>query len=394
MSLFYYKDKLIASLRIKIIIILITIILIILMFPHGESIESDITIGSVWIHDDLIASTTFEILKDPKLYIKEQNQAVNQIRPIFVQNETIQKYFADSLEKSNIILSKIIKKKSSLKNKPTFLSNTSYAALLKYGGSHINLSGSRNNTFEGILNISKAILNDIYEQGILNLMKNEITQDSITIRMGKFEIFQPKSRFLDRQSINEKINIFLQNHIGYNIELNEAIEEYISNFVKPNLLYDYRLTETAIKTAKEKIPRNIGIVNENERIVAKHDRITPEIKLKINSYKIAKDEEKGIWGKISQNIGKFLHIIIIMSLFVIYLYLFRKKIYNDNLKLALISLVILFICFSIGYVKLIPSPKKGVIPFLLKLHDFEVSFTKFIWLPFEIFKSKKSTDIP
>jgi putative nucleotidyltransferase with HDIG domain len=110
------------------------------------------------------------------------------------------------------------------------------------------------------------------------------------------------------------------------------------------LLYDYRLTETAIKTAKEKIPKNIGIVNENERIVAKHDRITPEIKLKINSFKIAKDEEKGFWGKISQNIGKFFHIIIIMSLFVIYLYLFRKKIYNDNIKLALISLIILFIC--------------------------------------------------
>jgi hypothetical protein len=314
------------------------------MFPHGESIESDITIGSIWVHDDLIASTTFEILKDPKLFTKEQNQAINQIRPIFVHNENIQKLFADSLEKSNTNLLKIIKKNSSLKNKPTFLSNTSYAILLKNSNSLINFSGSRNKTIEGIFTISKTLLNDIYEQGILNLMQNEITQDSITIRMGKFENIQPKSIYLDRQSINEKINILLQNHIGNNIELNEAIEEYISNFIKPNLLYDYRLTETAIKTAKDKIPKNIGIVNENERIVAKHDRITPEIKLKINSYKIAKDEEKGFWGKISQNIGKFFHIIIVMSLFVIYLYLFRKNIYNNNLKLALISLIILFIC--------------------------------------------------
>jgi len=313
------------------------------MFPHGESIESDVAIGSVWVHDDLIASTTFEILKDPKLLLKEQNQAVSQIRPIYVRNSNIQKLFTDSLANSNANLLKILKSNFSLKNKPTFLSNSSYAILSKYGFSQVNISGSPNNIIEMICNVSKILLKDIYDQGILNLMQNEITQDSIAIRVGKFESNQPKSMFLDRQIINKKINIFLQNHIGNNIELNGAIEEYITNFIKPNLLYDYNLTETAIKIAKEKIPKNIGIVNENERIVAKHDRITPEIKLKINSYKIAKDEEKGSWAIFSQYIGKFLHIIIVLSLFVIYIYLFREKIFNDNLKLVLISLIILFI---------------------------------------------------
>jgi putative nucleotidyltransferase with HDIG domain len=343
MSIPNLKDKLHSSLRIKIILLLFTIGLIILMFPHGESIESDVTIGSVWIHDDLIASTTFEILKDPKLFIKEQNQAANQIRPIFVRDDNIQTHFTDSLTKYNVFLLKILKNNLPSKNKLTALSNTSYSTFLKISRSHFNFSGSRINNIEGVLNISKNLLNDIYKKGVLNLLQKEITQDSITIRDGKFENNQPKLMFFEQQSINEKINSLLQKHIGNNRELNEAIEEYMLIFIKPNLLYDYKFTDAAIKNAKEKIPRNVGIVNENERIVAKHDRITPETKLKIESYKKAKDEDKGFWSRLSQNLGKFLHVFIIMSLFMIHIFLFRKKIYNDNLKLVLIFSIILFI---------------------------------------------------
>jgi len=337
------KDKLLSSLRIKIIILLVTICLIIIMFPRGESIESDVAIGSVWVHDDLIASTTFEILKDPKLFAGEQNQAINQIRPIFVSNENIQNLFADSLANCNATLLKLSRKNISLKNKPNFLSNTSYSILLKNSNGQFNVSETRSNNLERALNITKILLHEMYEKGILNLLQKEIVQDSITIRMSKFEKIRPKSIFLDRQYIHEYINIFLRNHLGNNTELNESIEEYIYNFVKPNLQYDYKLTEIAITTAKEKIPRNIGIVNENERIVAKHDRITPEIKLKIASYRIAKDEDKGFWGKFLQNLGKFLHIFIVIALFIIHIFLFRKRIYNNNLKLVLISSIIIFI---------------------------------------------------
>ena len=71
-----FKSKLRTSKRIKILVVLLTIFLIVLMFPKGESLESEITVGSIWIHDDLIASTTFEILKDPKIYEAEKNLAL------------------------------------------------------------------------------------------------------------------------------------------------------------------------------------------------------------------------------------------------------------------------------------------------------------------------------
>jgi hypothetical protein len=44
--------KSIDNLKLKILIGLFTVIFIVLMFPKGESIESEVSVGSIWIHDD------------------------------------------------------------------------------------------------------------------------------------------------------------------------------------------------------------------------------------------------------------------------------------------------------------------------------------------------------
>jgi putative nucleotidyltransferase with HDIG domain len=117
----------------------------------------------------------------------------------------------------------------------------------------------------------------------------------------------------------------------------------------PNYIFDEKLTNEAEQAAIRKVSKNKGIVNENERIVAKHDRITPEIKDKIDSYRKAKGVQSGFWQNFAQEAGKFIHVSIIFLLLGIYIYLFRKKIYNDNLMILLILIVILLICFM-GYI--------------------------------------------
>ena len=55
------KNKLKTSYRVKLLLLLLTIGLIVFMFPKGEALESEVNVGSIWIQEDLIASTTFEI---------------------------------------------------------------------------------------------------------------------------------------------------------------------------------------------------------------------------------------------------------------------------------------------------------------------------------------------
>ena len=272
-------EKIRTSLRVKLLIVFITTLLIVLMFPRGESIESEVTVGSVWIHDDLISSLTFEILKDPKVYEREKLQAVRTIYPIYLRDMSIEKLYLDSLRNANSILQKALYRKNNPQNSTSFLSDGSFLILQNFANKQIQFKGTRISTFPQLLNISIQLVNKVYQRGFLSLTYNEIPRDSIAVRNGKFENSFPKTNYLDRNSVNDFIQFYINGDVGSNSELNVAVEEYIANFIKPNLIFSRQLTEAAIQNAKDKIPPNVGIVNENERIVAKHDRITSEIKL-------------------------------------------------------------------------------------------------------------------
>ncbi|TSA25817.1 MAG: HDIG domain-containing protein [Ignavibacteriales bacterium] len=351
-------EKIRSSLRVKLVIILITALLIVLMFPRGESIESEVTVGSVWVHEDIISSITFEILKDPKTYEREKIQVARAILPIFLRDISLEKLYLDSLKDSNLFLTKVLSKNNNAQNSTKLLSDGSYSTLYKFTHKQKPFTGSRISSITQVFSNASQILNKIYQRGLLSVSYKDIPRDSIALRDGKFENAFSKTNYLDRNSVNNFIQFYLNGNVGSDTELNVAIEEYIANFIKPNLVFSRQLTDAAVQNAKDKIPPNVGIVNENERIVAKHDRITPDVKLKIGSYKIAKGLGTGYWERFSQNFGKFLHILIILLPFIIYIVLFRKRIYGDNLKIVLIACIILFISFLtfLIYQLDVPSP--------------------------------------
>lgn len=341
------KTKLRHSLRIRILIVLTTIILIVMMFPRGESLEFEVSVGSIWIQDDLIASTTFEVLKDLEVYRREVQQAVDKVYPIFVYEKTTETKQLDSIKSYSSYLEElfenILKEESPQFYNPTFLSDDGFRRLLNLKRQENLIDSPNRIRLQTIFRTTEQIVERVYRRGFVSEPLNEIKKDTITIRDGKFERDVPKRNYLDDESAKNFLQLFIRNNLTITNELAQAVEEYTYHFLKPNIIYSQSITEEAIERARNKVSRNVGIVNENERIVAKHDRVTPDTKLKIDSYKIAKGESTGFWGNLTQNIGKFLHIVIILLLFSIYIYLFRKKIYHDNVKVLLIAIIILII---------------------------------------------------
>ena len=108
------------NIKLKILLGLFTVIFIVFMFPKGESIESEVTIGSIWIHDDLIASFSFPVYKDPVLYKNELKQSVDAVYPIFVKVDNIERKISDSLKFYNAFIPEILDK-----NNQSFLSENS-----------------------------------------------------------------------------------------------------------------------------------------------------------------------------------------------------------------------------------------------------------------------------
>ena len=342
------KLKFKSSLRVKILIGLTTVVLIALMFPKGESIESEISVGSIWIHDDLIAPFSFPVLKDPDIYKAEVKAAGKSVYPVFVKQDDEVQRSLDSLKSYNTFLLKMLDSVLAVDTlqdfNPTFLSSTSFNTFKHLRKQESNMTLSRQANFKRIFSAIKDAISDVYKNGIIDEDSSQVNKDSIAIRTGNID------KIVNLKSIStvEDAKDLLSNEVAglnFDNELMQAVIEYAAHFVFPNIIYNPKLTKEEVDQARSNVSKYSGIVNENERIIAKHDRITNEDKLKIDSFKLAKGEEVGGGGSLLQFLGKLLHIAFLITLITIYLFLFRKKIFFDNQKILLISINFVFISF-------------------------------------------------
>ncbi|MBI5661845.1 MAG: HDIG domain-containing protein [Ignavibacterium album] len=328
----------------KILIFLVTTVVIVFMFPKGESLDFQVSEGTIWTNEDLIAPFSFPVLKDPIVYANEVKQAEESVYPVFVRRDI---NIQDSLKSFNKYLIEILdenlKQESSNVINPTFFSPETFSLMLSLHREYKSTNRTRKSLTE-YLGLVIPVIEKYMKRGLLNITAKEKRKDSIAVRIGNVDKIVPINEYklLDeaRQEIREEIlNLRVAD------EIKKILNEYATYFTIPTLIYDHQATEIEIEQAKNSVPRYSGIVNENERIVAKHDRITKQVKLKIESYKEAKGDEVSQLDSALQFLGKFLHIAALLAIFGIYLYLFRKKIFFDTRKILLISFLFVFLSF-------------------------------------------------
>ena len=337
-----------SGMKVKILIGLATVVLITFMFPRGESIESDITVGSVWTHEDLIAPFSFPIKKDPKVYQDEVNAAVSSVFPVFVINQSAAIRSRDSLKSYDAYLQKISTGTSthdtSENLNPTFLTDNSFNAIKKLIVRAHSLEGVSQVTATKFFSAVESAINNLYRKDIIFIPDNIKRKDSIAVRIGNYDRIDNVSRYITVQQAEDELDRLIGKN-NFSSDITSAAEEYASHFIFPVLTYNQAYTQEEIAQARNNVSKYSGIVNENERIVGKHERITKETKLKIDSYKAAKGEELGNESDLLQMLGKGLHIAFLLSLLTIYLFLFRKKIFYDNRKIFLFAINFLFLSF-------------------------------------------------
>ncbi|MFZ2323558.1 MAG: HDIG domain-containing metalloprotein [Ignavibacteriaceae bacterium] len=329
----------------KVLIALLTVILIVLMFPKGESIESEVTEGAIWTNDDLIAPFSFPIIKDKAVYQAEVKNAEKSVFPVMKSVPikstdslgTFAKYIVSVIDEN-------LKQETGTYLNPTFLTTKSFTRFLTIRKQHKQSYRNREKSLNDIFNAAGLIVDAVSKRGILDIESSAKIKDSIAIRQGNIDKIEPTSKFLFIDQAKKEVANKIRD-LKYSEETESALIEFSIYFVYPTLVYDKEATDIEIEQAKTNVSHYSSIVNENERIIAKHDRITKQAKLKIDSYKEAKGETTGPEDLLLQSLGKFLHIASFIALLSIYLYLFRRKIFYDNTKIVLISFLVVFISF-------------------------------------------------
>jgi len=325
-----------------------------LMFPRGESLELDFKVGAIWAQKDLIAPFSFPIFRDEREYQSDVNEAKQKVLQVFERDTLVDTRQLRRLEEFFRRVAEAAKvdrqyKRDVQRGDPAASQDSLLFAQL---ASSLDIPFSaREWALLGILAgngglnrmhaLIAATLRDLHAVGIVDRSKGAIVPAELAQRRGNTEEILPVGRFYDHADVVSRLETaFLQFYKGDNDTLSLAYKIAVMH-VAPNVKFSEEATAQSVATAVDAVPRTIGFVQENERIVSKHERITPEIRLKLESLRRIKVERGPASDSALQLFGTMLHATILISLYAIYLYLFRKRIFNNNRRLALIALLIL-----------------------------------------------------
>lgn len=146
----------------------------------------------------------------------------------------------------------------------------------------------------------------------------------------------------------------------------EWLLKLVNNHLRPNYVYDEALTDKQEENALSSISTTRGMVQKGELVVARGTRVNAEIYQKLESLRAAYEDDAKVVG--DRNLiwmGQFFISGLIITLLIVFLYLFRKDIYADNRQLSLILLIITGMLISLSWAIRVKIPNIYYIPFCI-----------------------------
>ena len=349
--------KLESNVILRAIIGLGLIVLIVLMFPQNESIEYSYQVGSVWTNNDLTAPFSYPIYKDQQRFRKEEVEALASVYPIVERRQGIEQAQVEHLRLIMDTLRAFVDvHRQSLRTHSVndslrvlhyanvfSMSPTSkqWSILAQWRAADSRKTNDPLSKFEQTL---KTILADIIRVGVLDSGAARQSHKQLALRRGTVEEIVDKEKLLDAPGALAEIEARLSADASLT-DIAVVGKNVLQTVLRPNIVFNQSETNRLLQVAKESVPRTLGFVQENERIVSKNDRITEETKQKLDSFRRAKAERGSQQDALSQRAGVFFHVTLVVGLFGVYLFLFRKTIFQDNAMLTLVALLLLMETF-------------------------------------------------
>ena len=306
------------GLVIKISVLAVLVGIIIAIFPRTTSDFSyRFTEGQVWEYEDIVAPFDFPIYKTGDQLRREQQEVLGQFAPYYnVDHKVADRQLALIIDAANA-------KHMSEETKEYLMQQVS----------------------------------TIYKQGILSLADMEELQQEgfshITI-VNQYHVasaypltycYTPKSAY---DILFASAPIASQQDVK-TLELN--------SFLLPNLVLDKQTSNNMREALLSEVAPTQGMVLAGERIVSKGEVLTAEQVRKLHSYQMALDqrgEESG--SDLLGHLGTTVLILAIVVLLVLYLFVFRPRLFRDINTLLFFSILVCTIiamaCAVVNYTNL------------------------------------------
>lgn len=293
------------SVALRVALVLGTVAIIVWFMPRDNKFNFKMEVDKVWLYNDLNAQFDFPVYKTDSLVQAERDEVLNDFAPYYVYRHDV----AARQEKQ--------------------------------------LTNHLNKNFHGFgRHFQQVMINSlhaVYAMGIVDTkepldhssdssqMLRRIDDKDVTM-VSALQVMTPREAY---ERILQASELGVYRDILKEIDLN--------NFLEPNLTYDEDRTESARLDLLNSIPLAVGVVQSGQKIVSQGEVVTEQTYQILASYKKEIDRRYETDSAFNlMVIGEALYVLLLITLFIIYLSLYRKEFFEKMRYVGMLfSLVII-----------------------------------------------------
>ncbi|RKR84747.1 hypothetical protein BDD43_4999 [Mucilaginibacter gracilis] len=320
--------------NVKFIMMLLSIAIIVVSLPKQAKFRYEYDKGKIWNLKDLVSPYSFAVLKSDEEMKEDQAAAVRSVMPIYQQD-----------------------KETPQQNLEGFKNDFE----IKWRN-----AGLKENQKQTYFSLGYNLLKHVYETGVLALNKKYQLGDEnyrITILQNNVAKETNTSQLYTRETALSYIDQVLSTYKSIDKTFLIAV---MQNRLQYNLNYDEKLTSRFEDNAVDGLSLTRGMVQKGEVIVSKGSVINQEIYQKLESFRAAFEDNVRVSGDPRLVVlGQVLLVAIVITLLMVFLYLFRKDIYFDNRLVSLILLVVTAMLVTLSLSIRVQLPNLYYIPYCI-----------------------------
>jgi putative nucleotidyltransferase with HDIG domain len=260
------------------------VVLLSFFITPGQVIRKPKLVEGEIANKDIIAPYRFAVYKEPSEFRLERKKAADKVLPVFERNETMEEIAADELHDFFGIISELgvtyrslppAERKGYLEELSIDMDDDSLSLLFRTE----DIDRLENTA----LDIQKAIL----AEGVLDrdAINRKNLGDTVVIRdkTTHDENITSVSSILDKKKAGFRAAELAEAISELSPEESKTVSAVVRITIQPNVLYDETETERRRENARNAVDPVLKWVDENEKIVENHTRVTEEQILTVNA---------------------------------------------------------------------------------------------------------------
>ncbi|MEN0003770.1 MAG: HDIG domain-containing metalloprotein [Bacteroidota bacterium] len=324
----------------RLLLVLGVIAFISFLFPNHIRFKYDFEKGQRWNYDDLEAPFDFAIRKTEETLAEERQKLDQEFSPFYEVDPTVVKTQTTAFEEGFAQQIDMVKQSGQFRD--VLLNPNKYKA---YGQQFLLRIYDR-----GVINLQESH-SDKSEQFVVNLVNGNSTRQATL------------EYLLTARSAQE----LLRDSLPYSrLAEPEFLYPLLENAIQPNIQFNASLTQKELERVLANVSTSQGMVRKGELIVPKGGIVTGNIYQKLISFRDQyREEVTADRSDIGVFAGYFILTSLIVGVFMFYLYLFAKPIFQRSMKLIFILMWLVVYSYLVFVVEKADVLSAYMIPFCI-----------------------------